>query len=356
MPFQITSNPFIARQYAQIAIEALKFGQRDFLELGGGSGKFAYLFLKELLPRVEALNLPPIRYYLTDISEKNRTFWESHPLLKPLIAQGVLKTTFYDPLEGPPPFALLEDSFVIANYFFDTVTQDLFRMKNGNLFQGHVSLQSAIELDKNDPAIINHLEESYSFLPTGQKPHFAELENGTYLHPVGALQTLSHLPGNFILLMGDKGPTTLSEFEEWDHPKLDRHGAFSFPVNFPSIGQYIKKRGGKMLLPKKPARDFVVSLVYSQSEIPAVSLAYRDLIDSFDPQDAFDLMHSLKNPSRTQFLKVLKLTNWDPSLFILFSEQVEDFEGVKEDFLLSKKSFFPLSQEEAFVFDLISSS
>src|SRR5579872_1351507 len=72
VPFQITSNPQIACYYAKIAAEILKKESVAFLELGGGSGRFAYFFLALLKER-------PIHYILTDLAEKNVSFWKQHP-------------------------------------------------------------------------------------------------------------------------------------------------------------------------------------------------------------------------------------------------------------------------------------
>src|SRR3990167_3589733 len=77
VPFQITNNARIAAQYASIAIEA--FGKNPFtiLELGAGSGRFAYLLLNELEERGAHF-----RYLLTDIAAKNVLFWQQHPLFQ----------------------------------------------------------------------------------------------------------------------------------------------------------------------------------------------------------------------------------------------------------------------------------
>src|SRR3990167_27511 len=71
VPFHITNNARIARQYAEI-VHRLGKSSCTILELGGGCGKFAYLFLNELQL--------PCHYIFTDSAAKNVDFCKNHPL------------------------------------------------------------------------------------------------------------------------------------------------------------------------------------------------------------------------------------------------------------------------------------
>ena len=131
VPFHITNNSLIAKQYAKTVFPLFKKGRVTFLEVGAGSGKFAFLFLSELFQL--GIDKSSVCYLLTDFAEKNVSFWEKHPSLTLWIQEGVIRPSIYDPLilsEQPPSFDVM-----IANYFFDTIPQDLFRVEKGELFE-----------------------------------------------------------------------------------------------------------------------------------------------------------------------------------------------------------------------------
>src|SRR3990167_1566565 len=108
VPFYITSNPFIARGYAQIAIGFIQdWVQQNkaaadhpfyLLELGAGTGQFSFYFLKNLLELQKILKLDhiKIRYLMSDVSETPFEFWESQLSLKPFLDSGVLDFCIFD--------------------------------------------------------------------------------------------------------------------------------------------------------------------------------------------------------------------------------------------------------------------
>ncbi|MBS0624520.1 MAG: SAM-dependent methyltransferase [Verrucomicrobia bacterium] len=244
VPLHVTSNRTIASTYAKIAAHLLKREpQLTILEMGGGSGRFAYLFLNELMERWKK----PFRYLLTDLAEKNVAFWKQHPLFQPYLKNNLLELRAYNPLEDPPPEP--GPFLILANYFFDSIPQDLFQKKRGKLFEGKVSL--SIE-KPNDP--FNGIEAKYSYHPA-QMPYYrkpswdALLENepdGTFLFPVGALETLEKFP-EFYLLAADKGYRKEKQLSQWKDPQLNLHGTISFPVNFYLLEQFVKMRGGDVI-------------------------------------------------------------------------------------------------------------
>lgn len=268
VPLHVTSNRVIARQYVEIALERLRDRtDLSFLELGGGSGRFAYLFLCELLSR----RRKPIRYYLTDFAEKNVAFWREHPLFRKYLEGGLLHLSVYNPLEGPPPCS--SPFFVIANYFFDSVEQDLFQVREGRLFEGRVTLYSKLEKG-DDPSAIGGLEVEYAYEPVALeyyenaewnrllKEYAAQFNEATFLFPVGALRVLGNL-SSFHLLAADKGYCTAEQIQNWRDPHLNLHGTISFPVNFHLLAKFMKNRGGEMLFSSRPNPLLTVSLVSS---------------------------------------------------------------------------------------------
>ena len=117
VPHYITSNPFIANAYAKLVFGFIRdctgvtgdFVNESFppldqsqplyiIELGSGSGRFAYHFLKKFLDiyRSSALKDIPFTYVMTDFSERNVQFWREHQSLKPLVQEGVLDFSLFD--------------------------------------------------------------------------------------------------------------------------------------------------------------------------------------------------------------------------------------------------------------------
>jgi hypothetical protein len=68
------------------------------LELGAGAGRFAYYFLRQLVPlwRQSVLRDVPVKYVLTDYNEKPLEFWQTHSRLRPYVDAGVLDFACFD--------------------------------------------------------------------------------------------------------------------------------------------------------------------------------------------------------------------------------------------------------------------
>src|SRR5881409_4001505 len=90
VPFYITSNPFIAREYAEVAIRFMQdWVQKNpsaiehpfyLLELGSGTGQFSFYFLKYFIEIQKLLQLEKIkiRYIMSDVTDSSFNFWKSH--------------------------------------------------------------------------------------------------------------------------------------------------------------------------------------------------------------------------------------------------------------------------------------
>jgi hypothetical protein len=320
----MTNNAYVAKQYAELAYA---MGAKRILELGAGSGKFAYLFLKEM----EKMGRD-VRYVLSDFAEKNVSFWKSHPLLKPWIERGALECALYDPLRERCPF---EPNLVIANYFFDTTPQELFRVEKGKLFEGRISLFG----DAEDPEKIEELFDAYSYVEVKSSDYVEEelleeyrmgFEKCSFLMPTGAFQTLRNLgERKFSMIVGDKGLSTLEQIGREPQPCLSLHGTFSYPVNFHAIGRWLEKRGGDACFPVAPSSAFTAALFASGMKLSeAVKKVYRKMSIG---------------PVKATTVKELELANWDATLFFNLGE----IDGEIAD--RAMESFFPLSREEAFL-------
>src|ERR1044072_5385972 len=181
VPHHITSSPFIADAYARVVMGFLRdWSTLDprqpvhIVELGSGSGRFAYSFLKTFLNlhRNSVLKMIPVRYVMTDFTESNIEHWRTHPSLVPLIKEGVLDLARFD-LESDVQLELLHSGdvlstatlrnplIVISNYVFDSTPQDAFLAAEENLFEILVTLTTPEEkIDTADPHGLSRVQIS----------------------------------------------------------------------------------------------------------------------------------------------------------------------------------------------------
>ncbi len=237
VPHYITSNPHIANAYAQVVLGFLRdcYAIADhqgssvaainpdrpiyILELGSGSGRFAYHFLKKFHAAYaqSSLQQNSVKYILTDFTEQNLNYWKTHPSLQPYLEKGLLDFACFDAEndrsitlshsgETLEPDCSINPMIVVANYVLDTIPQDLFLIENGQIFESLVTLASPqAEPNLNDPEILPQLEVSYTqqaidgdFYDDGGfnellKNYQQTLTDTYLLFPHVALRCLNHL-------------------------------------------------------------------------------------------------------------------------------------------------------------------
>lgn len=413
VPFYPTSNPYIARQYAQVAAGYL----RDclcpgaptpidpaqplyILDLGAGSGRFGYLFLKNLMEVTASLRLNlKIRYIMTDIASANIEFWRTHPYLQRYIDRGMLDFAFYHHAEQSGSLSLIlsgetlsADTLVnplilIGNYFFDTIPQDLFMAKDGKILEGRVTLsveenEQTKKLSHTDPAIINHLKTHFDYVPIADVDHYypdspelntilrsyAQMfDNIPILFPEGAFKSIKYFSalskGRFLLLAGDQGRCTEKQLEDLKNPYIAKHGSFSIPVNYHAIAKYFRSQGGVSLLTTHPQPIFIVTASIMGGSLDAfmeTNFAFRSHVDFFEPNEYFLLLDYTEKewatPNLDTILLLIKLGNWDPINCHLFFERILKALPKAEAQMKIKlgetihrvwENFFPVTKEEA---------
>src|SRR5579859_4407545 len=156
VPSYITNNPFIAEIYAQIVAgfisDCMNLPQKDsrplspdnplrILELGAGTGKFSYLFLRKLTTLLQARKIPTqiVRYSMADCSEDLLAEWRANRYLAEFVKAGMLEFQLHRVEEDNSSRAGAPDLtgqgtgplVVIANYVFDSLPQDAFIIAEG---------------------------------------------------------------------------------------------------------------------------------------------------------------------------------------------------------------------------------
>jgi tetratricopeptide (TPR) repeat protein len=362
VPHYITSNPFIARAYAQVVCGYLRDCRAArlldetepiyILELGTGSGRFAFHFFKklaELLPHFALQNLP-IKIVLTDFAQETIDYWTQHPVLRPLVEDGLLDFARFDATRDDEitllntgarlvPSGVRNPLIVLANYFFDSIPQDVFYVKDGQLHEGLVTVaakQPDAALDT--PDMLNHVEIAYEHRKVGGayyadtaynqilSDYCARLDDTTFLFPIVGLRCIESLSrladGQMLLLSADKGFSGEDELRGQGDPGLTLHGSFSMMVNYHALGQYVLNQGGEALHPGHPHQSLNVSaFIPAQPPNGAAEtrLMYALAVAQFSPDDFFTLKKGIEPIyyalTLAQLLAHLRLSGWDANIF-----------------------------------------
>ena len=392
VPHYITSNPYIAQAYAGVIFgwlrdiaSRLDRSQAVYIvELGAGSGRLAYHFLKSFFGIFDksVLSDIPITFVMTDFTETTLNFWQAHPQLKPWIDSGRLDFARFD-AEKDTSFILVNQGITIsadtlknplafiANYFFDGLRLDVFRIKNETLHESLVTLTlPQPNLDLDDPNLLQEIEFSYKHRPINTADYYedadfnhllqtyeADLTQTTLIFPLGSLDCLKRLRqlsnNNFFLLAGDKGYHHESDLSYRGEPGLSIHGSFSMMVNYHAIGQYTHLVGGQFLAtPHHHASLDVCGILFGQhpNDYPETRQAYEQEIVRRNPDDFYTINKSVEQDEGfdvQQFLAYLRLSGWDSSVFIEYYDPllqiVDDVtEGIREDLFLASQQIWAI--------------
>lgn len=321
IPYYVTSSTFIAQAYAELILYFLldyancidRSGPVYILEMGTGSGCLSFSLLKELyyqrqyFPQLKDVDL---RYLMTDFSRNTIDSWLQDEQIAEHHRTGVLDFAIFKPEEQNrittfgdqvlSPETLKNPVIVIANYFFDSLRQDAFRVQNHKLQEVLHSFSIAsdsgvtresLSLNPDFAALEKHETYVDVALPRYELNVLNEVlsayeqgfDNATIIFPVGAFKCLENLRAltgdRFVLISSDKGFTDPNfMLGLWEQSFCAHHGIFSYPVNYDAIGRYINLLGGlnfstnlwaysvetqmSILLPDKPSDGFPLTHHY----------------------------------------------------------------------------------------------
>jgi tetratricopeptide (TPR) repeat protein len=393
VPSYITNNPFIAEIYAEIVAAFLQdctspaqhspapLSQKNplrILELGAGTGKFSYLFLRKLvaLLQINSVPLHLVRYCMTDTAETLIKEWRENAYLQEFVNSGILEFEVLQagqehPLEAAGPLV------IIANYVFDSLPQDAFAIENGALHEFLVTTSAA----DGEIHSLKDLRFSYQSSASAPQRYADDLWNSiveqyrsmlpaaTILFPASALKTLQQLShssdGRMLLLVADKGIAHEEDLALAPRtPSLDFHAdgkCFSQFVNFDAIGKYFRGKRGDALLPAKHFTNLNLCAFIQRNpgdEFPSTHKVYQQTINAFGPDDLFALMSwlnaYLEEISLPQVLSLLRLTRWDPvvltRLFPVIARHSRNANAERSDLrdavLSTWENHYPLNKDE----------
>lgn len=367
VPQYITSNPMIAEAYAEMIfgflLDRATLGDLEepvvIAELGAGPGRLGFHILHRLerLVAESGMTLPPYRYILTDFSDKNITSWQRHPKLRPYCEQGVLDFARFDATldrelyllhsgEVISAGSLSQPVFVIANYFFDSIPQQLIYVDEGRIFECEISLglpenHEAMKpgelLGKLAPAYHYRRAESYE---TPDYPYREtirlyqeELEDSHILFPDTAIDCMERLGtlsrSGFLLLTADKGDHRLENWKFAAPPSLIHHGSVSFTANYHAMTHVFGQRGAQSFFTKHHYKNLnvgIIAMTERPQELRHIRLAYNRFIGRFGPDDFFSLKllvdRQIGSMELQPFLAFWRLGCYDAEWFIQNAEQL----------------------------------
>lgn len=377
VPLYITNNPMIATSYAEMIFGFLQDRARlghttepvIILELGAGSGRLAFHVLKELCGlRDEAagMPLPPFCYCMSDFALKNITYWQQHRSLKPFVEEGILDFAHFDATRDTE-LKLTESNtiikkgdlqqplLVIANYFFDSIPQELIYVGDGKIHECKISLQYPDEVGELSPSELlervipeyhyhreeKYEQESYAYRDVIQL-YQERLEDSHILFPVIGLNCLEGLgqlsQGNFLLLTADKGDHRLENWEFAEPPELIHHGSFSLTANYHAIQAFYEQKGALTLFTLHHYKNLNVGcmlMLQDPMTYTHTRLAYQRFVNRFGPDDFFTIKEwyeeHLDQMELRQILSLWRLGRYDTELFIRSSDRILGLLPISDD-------------------------
>lgn len=366
VPHYITSNPFTAETFANLILAFLRDLTNKqqaietiyILELGAGSGRFTYHILKALFKKLESVSfvVPTFKYVITDFIEENILFCQDHPRLKSFFSQGILDTALFDAEKDEMIFlrgekkaitfgSLTSPMIVLANYFFDSIPQDLYHIHHGEIEETLINIKNktisdsdsqnieAMHLDFKNVTLSHDLHDDFSMDLLNQ---YRKNFHDTYvLLSQISIQSINRLKGmsksGILLISADKGIHRLEDLDHKSKPYIAKHGSFSLEVNFHAFKVYCEKNNGLALFPQSGHYHINIGcliMVPEAEQFSELRHAYRDHVNDFGPDHFFSIKKYVQGQIEIldlkEMLSFVRLSQFDASLFMQFIPQFHE--------------------------------
>jgi hypothetical protein len=406
VPHYITSNPYMAETYAKLLLaffrDRLATGPLNepiyIVELGTGSGRFSYHLVKALHRLIQNTAVKETRfvYIMTDFVEDTLAFWDKHPRFQEFYEQGIMDYALFDAEKDDALYLRRSHKtigykyakaplVVIANYFFDTIPQELFYFNEGNAHTVLVNLKGyKTDSAKTAKEQLERIELKYTYEALPESPYKDELQsrlfdqyrniltNSHLLFPhlglscIQRLQQLSHQ--GLLLLTADKGEHRLDEWQNRRPPYVAKHGSFSLTANYHALKEYCNLQEGVALFPKHPASSLTVGALLYLKEADSYKetlQAYNKYVNDFGPDEYFTIKkHVEKGITElpvNELFAYLRLSEYDSQLFFQFlprlhklAEEFTDDERFLTLQLIAKvwDGYYPLGEDKDLAYEI----
>ncbi len=398
VPQYITTNPYIANIYAKVAFgycrdiaSSENFDKETtiyLIELAAGVGRFTYTFLKRFIHLTQQSSLKGLKfkYIVTDFAERNIEYWLNHSYLQPYFESGILDCATFD-MTKDDALHLRKSNIVLkrgsvknplilfANYTFDSLPQDSFYVKNGELYEGLITIRSSEgPSDEKDNSILANLDYSYEDKQIDGSNYYEEknindillfyqncLEDTAFSLPIISLRCIHRLMELFnddiILLSSDKGYRSTSSMDKNYHPFLSKHGSISLTVNFHAIEKYFNGFGGNAIHSIYDHENITMSLFTLSKrshDFVETKMAYYDIIETIGPDDFFTIKKAMvsrhKSFTTKELFTFLRYTNWDARTFAEFYNTL--LERIREEGTSPEEENFPIEELVSAIYNI----
>lgn len=359
VPHYITNNAHLANAYAQLVLgfvidrrEDLTTDQPLYLvELGAGSGRFAYQFLERFTALLANVGLEALRftYVITDFTDAGFAPIAAHDRLARFFSDGRLDYARFDAVHDRTITlaragttlergALRNPLVVIGNYFFDGIPIDAFVVRQGEIFEAAAVLTSDdAAANLANPAVLPKLKLQYEERALPNAAHYYDdpaidavlgryrtiVREGAVRFPIAGLRVCRWLQeisnDDWLLISADKGTIDPKQFEGARPSGLSVHGSFSINVNYDAIFAYLQASGAATFAADHLHESLAIVCAVSQRDRhPTLALraAYAAAIAEFGPDDYFVLRRALEtNPeslSLEALLALFRLGRYEP--------------------------------------------
>jgi tetratricopeptide (TPR) repeat protein len=363
VPFYATSNPAIAETYANLVVrfvqDCMRTGRHDrtepfyVVEVGAGAGAFAFYFLARLCAIAAHLGLPSgtIVYVMTDGAQRNVDHWHAQPAFAAYVEAGALELARFDAendvelvlprsgrtLGADPSHRPRNPMVAIANYVFDTLPHDVFRVRGDTRQLGYVSVSADGAANGATPFPLSSARFAYTYEPMTEPPYAnavftnvfeacaSRLNDHYLLFPIGALGCVDRLidiaGSGLFLIASDKGFSDAGDIYQRAEPDVTFHDeALSVLVNFEAIGRFVEARGGAVL---HQMMDLPLQTSLFVAGLPIDALRETTLAaDTFVHARSHALLYAFSHTEAVQpsltlewIVPLLAASRWDAALF-----------------------------------------
>ncbi len=349
VPAAVTGNAFVGDTFAA-ALEAWLLDQGDavdtreplyVLELGAGTGMFSHPFVNAITRRRARGTFPHPRVVLVLCDQAGMRFdeWANDNVLATHVRAGVLDfATMAVSADGKLGPIVTKHSgvrlenfanplVVIANYFFDSIPSDAFRMRAGRIYEA----RTRFVCTSQEPGFAGFVNEE-ELVEAGLAYYSDPLLDGvlgsyardyaetSMLMPIAGIRCVDALQalarGRMLLLALDKGITRGASMKGWfAQPFVAHDNVFSYPVNFDAMRRWFDLKGGSALCSTDDDRALVAFAGTLPGSAASIHLR-RHFADEIDSVDAFNAFNSLAQGIH-ELPKLTKATGVEALLDIL---------------------------------------
>ncbi len=368
VPHQITNSALAATAYAELIYAFLKDLEMQkkadevvyILELGAGHGRLCFNILKHLDVLIAASPCSTkYCYVLSDIVEDNLSFLSSHLKLQTYYDREVLDLCYFDAttseklsLRKSNATIATEDLeqaiLTIANYFFDSLPNELYYIHNNEIYDCLVSIDASVDPEKSSAQeLISNMNlefhNSIASVPIFENTIWNEIlaqymlvkKESYILFPRAALDCLRKISSlsktGLVVLTMDKGYKEIHSVTGRICPDIVKHGSFSIWVNFHALSQFCIQSGGHAMFDASTNLSIEFGALFFTNKavpFPLVEKMYRKHSSQINLDDLNSMKQivykNIGNVDLSQLLGFIRLSAYDSSIFIKLLPRIKN--------------------------------